>query len=111
MSHKTTTCVVVDCDDCGSAVWDDNDEYGTPHWSSLEVALKELGEHYSWAITEPTKQVCQRCGEKRDCAATGHQWSEWWHSRVVEDPIREYRRCHHCGRAETRDTSPGGGST
>lgn len=102
---RTVTCLVVECDDCGTVNYDD-DGSGTPHYNTIEEARKYLDD---WTFTD--RQVCPGCATKVLCEATGHDWGEWLACRWTnpQHPLREHvceerRYCdrHHCGVVERR---------
>lgn len=91
---RSCTCVVITCDGC-----DDPWEDGTPHFDS-EAEAVEYVRGIGWLVTDAT-HLCEGCAAKADCAATGHQWGDWW------DPARTaagqpYRRryCEHCNKSD-----------
>ena len=97
MTVQTTTCAWVECDspDCGNDKgWPDE---GPFHFSTDRAALDYvLGEKgMGWTRLPDGRLLCRSCSEAADCAATGHQWTDWRvHHR---DPGIEWRLCEHCG--------------
>lgn len=98
MTIKTTTCVWIECDsnDCDrNQGWPDDGPY---HFTSERAALDYvLGEHHmGWTKLPDGRLMCRSCSDAADCAATGHQWSEWraHHSTLAV----QWRACFHCGR-------------
>lgn len=69
MSVRTTSCIVVDCDDCGRTYKGYEDEF-TVHFESLTEFVKDQDDqddNTRWVI-EGGKHLCADCA----CARDGH---------------------------------------
>lgn len=95
MSRRTVTCVEWVCDDCGQA--DGEDYEGAIHY----VPDDPRPEGFK---TIDGKDVCDSCVEKRECAKSGHQMSDWHEPVLFPNSNKEVRWCVRCGgEQEARD--------
>lgn len=120
MPVTTTTCIVVKCGECGDG-WQHDDEYGTPHFDSIEDARKALlgnaddGDNLGWTVTgwgDGARWLDRYCAAKVACeAAGGHQWGEWRgclcnravdHGTGLTKQFRYCERSDYCGAREER---------
>lgn len=80
MSRETRICVEWTCDDC-------KEPYGPDDY---RCHLSEGDTPDDWQVIDGL-DVCDKCAEKRSCAAGGHNWGNW-------EPFgrRAYRDCLTC---------------
>ena len=100
-----TTCYVIECDGCGTKVYDAADIDGVPHFTSLAEAegqvvpcgedceASEVGFH-----RRDDRLLCRDCAHRADCEARGHRWSMWYPPITADN--RTARFCEHCGVGE-----------
>lgn len=94
MGIRTVDCFVVACDGgCSDGGWED----GIPHFTSEAEAVDYL-ETCNWRRTGSTF-LCAPCAARADCAATGHQWTEWRDDEHYGIAFRS-RWCERCNRSE-----------
>jgi hypothetical protein len=96
MSVHTRTCVWVLCDgpSCDREKgWPDGPFHFDSEAEAVEYVVSEDG--MGWTRLPDGRLLCRACSEEADCAATGHQPTEW-HRRST-DPGIEIRWCVHCG--------------
>lgn len=91
MPISKVICVVVTCDDCGDG-WQDNDDYGTPHWpvgdATAEADFAQLLDSkddggLGWTEDDGVLR-CRSCTSKH------------------KGTTREHRSCARCGKYEQR---------
>lgn len=74
---RTVTCVLVECDDCSTALGEEADGYGyTLHFDNHDAALRQLTDQ-GWTVTENGHIRCPRCSAKVLCGNLGHSWGPW----------------------------------
>lgn len=92
MGARVITCVVLDCDGCGTR-YGEHENGPTFHYGDVVEAYRAArGDHW-WA--EGHHVVCDRCLRVAACALLGHQWSEWRPVTTTTYTGR-HRRCRHC---------------
>ena len=89
---RTTTCYTLTCDrGCEYGGWGDD---GPFHFDT-EAAAVDYAKKCGFVIVGDL-MLCEDCAAKADCAATGHQWGNWWEPRQMEGVTYRTRYCEHC---------------
>lgn len=108
MTIRTHTCVIVECNGCGTDWWDDGENY-VVHYDTEARALDDVVENLEWRVTEDGQHWCPRCAARKDCERNGHLMSSWqtcWckYDATAGEPTcgHLWRRCEHCNGAYER---------
>lgn len=98
-----TTCYVIECDECGTEVYDSADIEGTPHYDTEADARARIVpcgadcDASSFDFHQHgDRLLCSTCSHRADCAERGHRWGKW--SAPYQG--RRYRICAHCHKSD-----------
>jgi hypothetical protein len=112
---RTVTCVVVECDDCKDAYWENGDFGGIPHWKTVEEAIQEMAgdgdaedpDEYAWVFLDGGHVVCPYCWTARICAAEGHEFlppmpcrCQGRNAEHAENGCPDWQLCGRCNHRE-----------
>lgn len=105
-------CVTVRCSHCGQDENGDDAEF-TPHYGSVDEALKSVAEGGGWA-QDGDRLLCRTCAGEILCPRDGHAWEHssypaWTRSDGVKVPAHEYWDCKYCDEATSVDPTPAPG--